>query len=509
MAALRFCSFLKDVLFKLFILLKLIACFVLGVFVSTSVLPEFIEIVLLSVFFGLLAYLLISNRVRVLLAVFCCLFLTMGMISVDRHFTKLESLRQFDKSKVSVRGVICDVRSDGSILLKVSEIDSKPLSFNMLMRFSDIEGGVFSCGDVINSISSFSIPKSAGYYGDFSWEVYYMSRGIYAVGTSSSVKTDVEEYNISSFEFYEFGFRLRNRFLGFISASMPSEEANVLSSILFGSKIYDDDFFYDKVKYIGAAHAFAISGFNIGILIVIFTSIFRLIFTGRRIASLICIFVLVVLYLVIGYSPPVARAIVMGIVNLVGDLFVRRGERYTTLAISALCILLFYPMTLFDVSFLLSFVSSFFIMSFSQNNFSDIVSNRLCSFMLNSLSLCFFCSLGNVPITAYFFNTLSVGGFLSDLLVVPLIGIIVYFGYIFAFLGILIPPAATIILYPLYLMLHTLRLIVDMFGSIPHLTIEVPSPSVGFIVIYYFLIILVFELVNMYFSSLKQKKFQE
>lgn len=490
-------------------LLKLIVCFIFGIIISAGVLSGIIESVLLSVFFVLLSYLLIFNRVSVLFAVFCCWFMTFGMLAVDCHLSKIEALNRFDKSKVSVCGAVYDVRHDGSVLLRVKEVDSNPVSFNMLMRFSDVDGNVFSYGDVITAVSSFNIPGPAEYYGDFAWDVYYMARGIYAAGTSSSVKMDVQRYNGSIAGFSELGFRLRNKFSDFIAASLPLEEANVLTSILFGSKIYDDDYFYDKVKYIGAAHALAISGFNVGIVIVIFTSIFKVIFWEKRVVNIICILVLVLLYFIIGYSPPVSRAIIMGIVNLAGALFLRKSEKYTTLAISAFCILLFYPMTLFDVSFILSFVSSFFIMSFAQNNFSIMTSGRVYSFILDSVSLCFFCSLGNIPITAYFFNTLSVGGVLSDILVVPLVGVIVCLGYLFSLLGVLIPPAAALILYPVYILLYLLRMVVEVLGDLPYLTIEVPSPSVGFIILYYFLTLLIFEFVSISFEFLKQKKVQK
>lgn len=424
---------------------------------------------------------------------------------MNLHFDKLESLKRFDNSKVSVRGVVYDVSADDALLLKVKEVDGRSYEFNMLLRLIDFDSGSFSYGDEIYAISSFSIPRPAGYRGDFSWDVYYMSRGIYAIGSSSFNRVTIEEHNYGIINIENFGFLLRQKFLDFIVEAFPDEESDILISILFGGKGYIDDYFYEKVKYIGIAHVFAISGLNISIIVLLLTNICKAIFWQNSKINIICIFSLVLLHFIIGYSPSVSRAIIMCIINLLGVFVYRLGEKYTTLAISAFCILVFYPLALFDISFLLSFVSTLFIMMFDRINIPNINSNKLCSFIVDNIGLCCFSGLGNIPISAYFFNTFSIGAVLGNVIVAPFVGVIVCAGYLFCILSVIFQPLAFIIIYPIYLMLYILKSVINILGNIPYLVMEVPTPSLGFILLYYFLLVIFIGFIRLIINSPKQK----
>jgi competence protein ComEC len=105
----------------------------------------------------------------------------------------------------------------------------------------------------------------------------------------------------------------------------------------------------------------------------------------------------------------------------------RRGFTYNTLAATAFAILIFRPFSLFDVSFQMSFVAVFAILYF-QPGLSLLYTpgNRVSRYIWNLLTVSTAAQLGVFPLVLYYFGTFPTYFFITNLLVVPIIGIVIY-----------------------------------------------------------------------------------
>ncbi len=145
-----------------------------------------------------------------------------------------------------------------------------------------------------------------------------------------------------------------------INQLLPEPHASLLAGMIFGVKTTMPRDFYQDLISTGTLHVVALSGMNITILINVMGSIF-LVF-GRRIASLLTIFWIVLFMFFVGPSANVVRASLMGIVSLVGIYTGRPRYGLLNLVLIGVVMITIEPKWLFDIGFQLSFLSTLGIM---------------------------------------------------------------------------------------------------------------------------------------------------
>lgn len=180
----------------------------------------------------------------------------------------------------------------------------------------------------------------------------------------------------------------------------------------------------------GTAHVLAVSGLHVGIIYIIINLLFS--FLGKSGKRYVFRQGLVVLTLwcyvfLAGGSSSVIRAAIMLSIFCLGNMQHRRGFTYNTLAAAAFFILLFSPFSLFDVSFQMSFSAVAAILYF-QPKLQSLYTpkGRTVKYVWGLLSVSTAAQLGVFPLVLYYFGTFPTWFFVTNLLVVPLIGIVVY-----------------------------------------------------------------------------------
>lgn len=202
----------------------------------------------------------------------------------------------------------------------------------------------------------------------------------------------------------------------------------------------------------GLAHLFAVSGLHCAFLV---TLLGLLIPPHRRGIYAAATSAVLLFYMVlVGLSPSVVRACVMQIFLLVAPLFKRNSDSLTSLGAALLVLLLANPYAAGGISLQLSFAATLGLLLLSGRLYAFLsglykgsrrLAKRLVSFLAANVSATLAALVFTIPLTAYYFNILTLISPLSNLLAVPVAGVNFAAGLTTVLLGFLWLPGAQIL----------------------------------------------------------------
>lgn len=211
---------------------------------------------------------------------------------------------------------------------------------------------------------------------------------------------------------------------------LKHDEFAFLSALTLGYKADLTNNLKQAFRASGTSHVLAVSGLHVGIVYVLIVSLFS--FLGRRRKMVLIRQIIVLLFLwgyvfITGMPVSVIRAALMLSLFCIGNMFHTKGFSYNTLFAAAFFILIANPFYLFDVGFQLSFMSVFSILFFQPKLSSLYKPKRKVSIYVWSLAtISIAAQLGVFPLALYYFGTFPTYFFVSNLLIIPFIGVIIY-----------------------------------------------------------------------------------
>lgn len=257
-----------------------------------------------------------------------------------------------------------------------------------------------------------------------------------------------------------------------------------LTAELTGDKSLLPESDYVAMQETGLAHIFAVSGLHCAFLVTLLSLLIPP--THRRTLCAVASAVLVFYMLLTGLSPSVARACVMQLFLLSAPLFRRGSDPLTSLAAALAVILLVNPYAVGSVSLQLSFAATLGMVLLSGRLYKSFTGwyrgrNRAVRVALSFLAANLAATLGalvfTAPLTAYYFNILSLVAPLAGLLAVPAAGYAFMSAFVSALLGFVWTPLGHLAGYvPLLLVKYILW--------VAHLLLAVPYHAVYFTNVY-------------------------
>ena len=257
-----------------------------------------------------------------------------------------------------------------------------------------------------------------------------------------------------------------------------------LTAELTGDKSLLPESDYVAMQETGLAHIFAVSGLHCAFLVTLLSLLIPP--THRRTLCAVASAVLVFYMLLTGLSPSVARACVMQLFLLSAPLFRRGSDPLTSLAAALTVILLVNPYAVGSVSLQLSFAATLGMVLLSGRLYKSFTGwyrgrNRAVRTALSFLAANLAATLGalvfTAPLTAYYFNILSLVAPLAGLLAVPAAGYAFMSAFVSALLGLVWTPLGLLAGYvPLLLVKYILWA--------AHLLLAVPYHAVYFTNVY-------------------------
>jgi competence protein ComEC len=345
-------------------------------------------------------------------------------------------------------------------------------------------GSAWNYGDVLDLTGLLVTPAAEQ---DSSYRDYLARQGILSTmelpqivriktGAGSSLMTAV-------YRFQYFAYQTDNQLF-------PQPDAALLNGILLGLDQDLPQSLSDAFKATGTAHIIAISGFNIAILAGLFASLFtRLV--KRRWAPLLAIVGIAAYTLLVGATPSVVRAAIMGGLSLIGAQLGRRQTGINSLAFTAAVMCVLNPWLPWDASFQLSFGATLGLVLFAdplQNGFIRLAESRLSSetarriadplgeYFLFTLAA----QVATLPVMLADFQRVSVSAVLANPLVLPPQPLVMILGGI-ALIGgmIYLPLGKLLALLAWPLVAYTNRM-VELLATLPHgvLVLGQASPAI-------------------------------
>jgi len=252
----------------------------------------------------------------------------------------------------------------------------------------------------------------------------------------------------SSTTIYGTAAALRNKIISKLKkADFGKEELAIIQALLLGQRNDITAETYDDYKKAGAVHILAVSGLHIGILLLLLQFLLRpleLLPYGKKIKLAVLVLLLWGFAFLAGLSASVIRAVTMFSFVAYALYLNRPSNTFNILALSMFFILLvFDPKLLFQVGFQMSYAAVFaivWIYPLLQRFWSPKNAFLKNGWQLLSVSIA--AQLGVLPISLLYFHQFPGLFFVSNLLIVPALGLILGLGILTIVLALLniLPP---------------------------------------------------------------------
>ena len=345
----------------------------------------------------------------------------------------------------------------------------------------------------IKSIHNFSNP------GGFDYRRHMHFKGIWGTAHIPADRLTVLARGRAAGGLHFFD-RARQKVSNLIAQAGDEEARGVLKALVTGDRQDISAEGREAFNRAGVGHLLAISGLHIGIIATVFFAMFRRLLTASRFilwrawtckgAAVLSIFPVLFYGFLAGMSPSTQRAVIMAAVFLLSFLLDEQHDPVNTLAIAAALILICHPPALFSISFQLSFAAVFAILYglavIRPRLLPPPGKSRIGYHLLSFLAVSGFALLGTLPLVMFYFNRVSLIGFLANLLLIPLVGFgVVPVGLLAA---VLLPVSSAGALWLIkggaLLTSSALRLI-HFFADLPFAAVPTFTPTLFEILCYY------------------------
>jgi competence protein ComEC len=303
---------------------------------------------------------------------------------------------------------------------------------------------------------------------NFNYAKYLENQNIFAIINASEKNVTLLSHNYKSNLLLRYAYLIREKVKNQFLEKMPLESGAFMRAILLGDRSELPKHLQEAFKNSGTMHIIAISGLNVGLVVVFFVYFFRFIRLRREISYIITMLFLVFLMLLTGSSPSVTRAVIMCIVFLIGMLLGRPVDPYNTLAIAALFILLKNPKDFFDVGFQLSFLAVLSMIYFTPKLMrlvKDNVNFYIRKYLWSPFAVSLSASIGTFPFIMHYFRMFVPISIISNIFIVPLMFVLMVSGLCFSVLS-WIPFIGKFLAIFNHILASTIFFLADFFAGI-------------------------------------------
>lgn len=425
-----------------FVPIKLTLFLVLGILIGSlfnlGIYPSLALVLIFIVTLGVIFYKEKSRKSFVFGITTMLLTTTIGIFSMalsnqsnlSNHYSKLENGKNWH---LKIREVLKPTSFSNRYLADVISLDEKkasgkillsqPLDSNDHRLYVDDELFIFANEEAINS------PLNPH---QFDYKNYMQGLGI-----TDQIRLVSENYILrtnSATTIYGAAAALRNKIISKLKkADFGEKELGIIQALLLGQRNDITAETYDDYKNAGAVHILAVSGLHIGILLLLLQFLLRpleLLTYGKKIKLAVLVLLLWGFAFLAGLSASVVRAVTMFSFVAYALYLNRPSNTFNILALSMFFILLvFDPKLLFQVGFQMSYAAVFaivWIYPLLQKFWSP--KNVLLKKIWQLLSVSTAAQLGVLPISLFYFHQFPGLFFVSNLLIVPALGLILGMG---------------------------------------------------------------------------------
>jgi competence protein ComEC len=302
----------------------------------------------------------------------------------------------------------------------------------------------------------------------------------------------LKSHQASAFRESLIGFK--NRVARAANEYFTAREASLLNGMIIGKQGDFDPTLKKEMSLSGTTHLVALSGYNVGILV---WCVFLVLasFLSRRWVAVCSIIIIVLFVAMVGAQASVVRAAIMAFFLIATQTLGRPHAAGGSILLAAFLMALADPRILgFDIGFQLSFLSLLGIVYLHEpilrlfRKKRENSSDPIPAWKENFITTCA-AQLGVLPLLLYYFGQFSFLAIISNILILQLVPLTMFFGFCIAVAGLLFKFLPIIFILPASVLLRFELAVIHLFSSI-----RLPLPSAIFsggvsIVIYYALLV--------------------
>ena len=264
------------------------------------------------------------------------------------------------------------------------------------------------------------------------------------------------------------------------SLHIEAQDYAVISAMALGDKSALDAETKESYSVAGTSHILAVSGLHIAIIF----QVILLVLGGKRKSQLTIIISTTAVWayvILIGMPASAVRSATMISLYSFGLLSRRQGAPLNVLAFAYVIMLCFSPLSLFDLSFQMSFLAVASILLFQPLILRLYEPHHVFTkwaWQLLTVSLA--AQLGTIPIITYYFGRISCYSALTSFVAIPMATLVLYLSALLFGLFMLsyLPCLATISLFTLHLVARLLVSITQLGNTIFRLVTYLPGASI-------------------------------
>jgi competence protein ComEC len=361
-----------------------------------------------------------------------------------------------------------------------------------------IKGNKRDINKLIYNLKPGNSLKVSGFYhkgreernpGEFDYDAYLKSKEILGILNINDI-SDLRVTNSKVDHFTNFIYQIRVAIDNQIKKINTPETAALLRGLLLADRGEID--YETKTQFInaGVVHVLAVSGLHVGYIILIFLFLF-----GRfnlYLRSILTISGLICFMLVTGVPPSVFRATVMSIVLIIAILTNRSTNLINSISIAAVLILVLNPNEIYNPGFQLSFaaVLAIGIILPYMNSLIDNwnIQNKFYRYVILFCAVSLSAQIGTLPFTLFYFNKFSVIALFTNLIVIPMIGVIVASGIISLIISLIIPFIAIYFAAANDLIVSGVLYLIKFSGNLSFSYISITNYTLTDLIIFYLML---------------------
>ncbi|WP_313756343.1 DNA internalization-related competence protein ComEC/Rec2 [Tissierella sp.] len=401
--------------------------------------------------------------------------------------------------------IICKDEEQGKYIIKVNKIVDNSIYTRVKekMVLKVIGDKNIELGDEISFIGKLKIPQKNTNPMLFNYRLNLLSNKIHTIMT-------IKDYSITEIKKIDkpFRYRIKASFIESIENlfdnNLNEDNSSMMKSIILGESSYLEEENLEKYRNLGLAHILAVSGLHIGIIAGFLNYILSHLGIKRKLNIVITLSIIWIYGYLIGFPPSLLRANIMFSIIFYGESLREPYDSINTLFFAMFILLIANPIWIFNIGFQLSFMAAFSIIYFTPK-----IQRKLYPYnnkIVYGLSGILGVQIGLLPVQAYYFNKISILSILSNLIIVPMLSLSLILGGIMVCLFYTIPILTSLIGNILNLTLSIQFKLVDILYKIPFGILNLHSPNIFEIFLYYILLLIIFKVIRIDRFSFNIKK---
>ncbi len=246
--------------------------------------------------------------------------------------------------------------------------------------------------------------KNIGHPGEFDSEQYWATKGVYEIGfiLPENVKLLKKgSQKITSPTYF------RNKLTKLLKSVLSGQELALANALILGERSLLTNETTQQFSNTGAMHILAVSGLHIGILLQILLKLFQPFrkLISRNKAILLSLVILWIYAFITGFSASVIRSVVMFSLISIGSMRGKENSDLNILAFSALTILCWNPLFIYDIGFQLSYTAMLGIYLFYPY-LKTIISSKykIIQLIIEGTMVGIAAQTTTIPFTLYYFH---------------------------------------------------------------------------------------------------------